>query len=126
MVIVNAGKLKFTGNKMTDKIYYRHTGYPGGLKQRTAFEQMERDPSKVLRKSVIGQIHNNTLRHRHFEKKLLIYNGADHPHGIELDGIEALKRVPRALDGTYMMMNTELPGGKHEKKEEEGESSSSS
>ena len=119
VVVVNAGKLKFTGKKMKDKIYYRHTGFPGGIKQRTAFEQMERQPSKVLRSSVIGQIHNNTLRHRHFEKKLLIYDDDKHPHQIELDGVNTLKKVPRALDGTYMMMNTELIGGKHEVKEGE-------
>src|SRR5690348_14540248 len=52
VVVLNAEKIKVTGNKLTEKIYYRHTGYPGGLRQRTLEEQLERRPEEVIRKAV--------------------------------------------------------------------------
>src|SRR3954453_2364537 len=61
VVVLNAEKIKVSGNKMTEKIYYRHTGYPGGLRQRTLEEQLERRPEEVIRKAVKGMIPRTKL-----------------------------------------------------------------
>lgn len=79
VVVVNADKVKLTGNKWDDKIYYRHTGYMGGLKQRTARELLEEKPAELLRKAVKGMLPKNTLG-RNQLKKLKIYTGNEHPH----------------------------------------------
>ncbi|RJQ43902.1 MAG: 50S ribosomal protein L13 [Gaiellales bacterium] len=79
VVVVNAGKIAVTGNKLEDKIYYRHTGYPGGLKQRTLAEMLEKQPEEVIRKAVRGMMPKNRLSRAQL-KKLKIYSGASHPH----------------------------------------------
>lgn len=79
VVAINASKIKLTGNKMEDKIYYRHSGYMGGLKQRTAQEQMDRDPTFLLQKAVKGMLPKNTLS-RKILGKLKVYAGNEHPH----------------------------------------------
>ena len=79
VVVVNAAKIAVTGNKMEDKIYYRHTGYPGGLKQRTLKEMMEKKPEEVIRLAVKGMMPKNRLARAQL-KKLKIYAGAEHPH----------------------------------------------
>ena len=80
VVVVNAEKIAVTGNKLDQKIYYRHSGYPGGLKQRTLREQLERRPTEVLRTAVKGMLPKNRLAHQQITK-LKIYAGPDHPHG---------------------------------------------
>ena len=77
VVVVNASKLAFTGRKMEQKTYRWHTGYPGGLKERTAAEQMRRDPTEVLRRAVSGMLPKNNLR-RSMMRKLRVYSGAEH------------------------------------------------
>lgn len=77
VVVINAKELEFTGRKWEDKVYRWHTGYPGGLKERTAKEQRERDPTEVLRKAVMGMLPKNNLR-RAMARKLRIYAGPDH------------------------------------------------
>lgn len=77
VIVINAKNLEFTGNKWDDKVYRWHTGYPGGLKERTAKEQRERDPTEVLRKAVMGMLPKNNLR-RAMARKLRIFPGPDH------------------------------------------------
>lgn len=79
VVVVNAEKIKVTGKKLTEKIYYRHTGYPGGLRQRTLEEQLERRPEEVIRKAVKGMLPRTKLGAAQL-RKLKVYAGAEHPH----------------------------------------------
>ena len=80
VVVVNAEKITVTGNKLDQKKYYRHSGYPGGLKERTLREQLERRPTEVLRSAVQGMLPKNRLARQQITK-LKIYAGPDHPHG---------------------------------------------
>jgi large subunit ribosomal protein L13 len=79
VVVVNAEKIQVTGNKLDNKMYYRHTGYPGGLKERTLREQLQRRPTEVLRKAVKGMLPKNKLAAQQLGK-LKIYTGTEHPH----------------------------------------------
>jgi len=79
VVIVNADKIKVTGAKATDKVYFRHSGYPGGLKQETFAQAMQRHPERVIERAVRGMLPKNTLG-RAMGKKLKVYAGPDHPH----------------------------------------------
>jgi large subunit ribosomal protein L13 len=82
VVVVNAEKVHVTGNKLEQKIYYRHSGYPGGLRQRTLAEQLERRPEEVLRKAVKGMLPKNRLAAAQLTK-LKIYAGPEHPHSAQ-------------------------------------------
>jgi large subunit ribosomal protein L13 len=79
VVVVNAEKVAVTGNKLDDKIYYRHSGYPGGLRERTLREELARRPTEVLRKAVKGMLPRNRLARAQITK-LKIYAGPEHPH----------------------------------------------
>jgi large subunit ribosomal protein L13 len=79
VVVVNAEKIKVTGNKLTQKVYHRHTGYPGGLRSRTLEEQLERRPEEVIRSAVKGMIPRTRLGRAQL-RKLKVYAGNDHPH----------------------------------------------
>jgi large subunit ribosomal protein L13 len=79
IVVVNAEKVKLTGNKLDDKIYYHHSGYIGGLRERSAKEMLEKKPTELLKTAVKGMLTKNSLGRRQL-KKLKIYTGADHPH----------------------------------------------
>ncbi len=79
VVVVNADKVRLTGRKWDKKIYYRHTGYTGGLKQISAKKLREKRPEDILRFAVKGMLPKNSLGRRQL-KKLKIYAGADHPH----------------------------------------------
>jgi large subunit ribosomal protein L13 len=79
VVVVNAEKIALTGNKMADKVYYSHSGYPGGIKSSTATELMTKKPEELIRKAVRGMLPKNKLA-RHMLKKLKIYSGSAHPH----------------------------------------------
>ena len=79
VVVVNAEKIAVTGNKLDNKIYYRHSGYPGGLKERPLREELARRPTEVLRKAVKGMLPRNRLARAQITK-LKIYAGPDHPH----------------------------------------------
>ncbi len=78
VVLINAKNLKVTGSKNEDKIYYRHTGYPGGIKQITFKDLLSKDPEKVLRLAVKGMLPKNKLN-RQVIKKLKVYAGEKHP-----------------------------------------------
>ncbi len=82
VVVVNAEKVKFTGNKLEDKVYYRHSGFVGGLKQRTAKEQLERQPTKVLMGAVKGMLPKNTLGRKQLTK-LKVFAGTEHAHAAQ-------------------------------------------
>ena len=115
VIVINAGGLKFTGNKLRAKVYYRHTGFPGGLMERTAEEQMRRQPEKVLEAAVLGMLRRTTLRHRHIEPKLRIFPDGNIPdkyvkaleeevgRGEFVRDLEPLEPVSRALNGKFLM-----------------------
>jgi large subunit ribosomal protein L13 len=79
VVVVNAEKVRATGNKMADKRYYRHSGYPGGIRSRTLGEMLDRQPEEVIRKAVKGMLPRNRLGRQQL-RKLKIYAGPAHPH----------------------------------------------
>ncbi|WP_010290374.1 50S ribosomal protein L13 [Kurthia massiliensis] len=82
VIIINAEKIELTGNKLQGKIYYRHTQYAGGLKQRTAGEMKEKYPVQMLELAVKGMLPKNSLGRQTF-KKLHVYAGAEHPHAAQ-------------------------------------------
>jgi large subunit ribosomal protein L13 len=82
VIVVNAEKIHVTGKKLDQKIYYHHSGYPGGLRERTLREQLDRRPEEVLRKAVKGMLPKNKLAAVHLNK-LKIYAGPDHPHAAQ-------------------------------------------
>ncbi len=79
VIVVNAEKVTLTGNKMKDKIYYHHTGYPGGLKSAKAEELLAKKPTDLIYKAVKGMMPKNALN-RIALQKLKIYAGSEHPH----------------------------------------------
>lgn len=82
VVVINAGKIKVTGKKETDKIYYHHTQYPGGLRSISFKDMMEKYPTRALEKAVKGMLQHNTLGAQQLTK-LKIYEGAEHPHAAQ-------------------------------------------
>jgi large subunit ribosomal protein L13 len=92
VVVVNCEKIQVTGNKLDQKIYYRHSGYPGGLRQRTLREQLDRRPTEVIRKAVKGMLPRNKLAAAQLTK-LKVYVGPEHPH-------EAQVPKPLPLEGS--------------------------
>ena len=79
VIIINASKIELTGKKLTDKIYYRHSMHPGGLKTRTALEMRTNYPEKMLEQAIKGMLPKGSLG-RQMGKKLNVYAGAEHPH----------------------------------------------
>lgn len=79
IVVVNAEKVRVTGKKTTDKIYHRHTGFPGGLKSVPFNKMIERSPERVIEKAVKGMLPRNPLG-RAMYRKLKVYAGSEHPH----------------------------------------------
>lgn len=88
VVVVNAEKIAVTGKKLDDKFYYRHSGYPGGLKKISLRNQLEKFPDRVITAAVWGMIPHNRLG-RKIIKKLKVYAGPDHPH--QAQGPKTLK-----------------------------------
>jgi len=89
VVVINAGKVTLTGKKMKDKIYYHHTGYPGGIKEMNAEKLLAKKPTEMIRMAVKGMLPKNSLG-RQMLRKLKIYAGPSHPH-------DAQKPVPLEL-----------------------------
>lgn len=79
VIVINAEKAVFSGNKLTDKKYIRHTGYPGGQRETTAQELFAKKPEAVIEKAVKGMLPKNKLGRAMF-KKMFVYAGPDHPH----------------------------------------------
>ena len=90
VIIINAEKVKLTGNKLTDKIYYSHSRYAGGLRERTAKEMIERYPVEMVEKAVKGMLPHNRLGRACF-KKLFVYKGENHPHMAQKPEVLELK-----------------------------------
>lgn len=82
VVVVNAAKVRLTGRKLTDKVYYRHTEYPGGLRATTAGRLLAEKPERVVRTAVQGMLPKNRLSRR-LITKLKVYPGAEHPHAAQ-------------------------------------------
>ncbi len=79
VIIINADKINVTGDKLNKKMYYRHSGYPGGLKTRTLKQMLDKKPEEVLRLAIAGMLPRNALG-RKLIKKVKIYAGPEHPH----------------------------------------------
>lgn len=79
VIVVNAAKVWTTGRKLDQKIYYRHSGYPGGLKQITLRDQLRKFPERVIEHAVKGMLPKNRLGRKMY-KKLKVYRGPNHPH----------------------------------------------
>ena len=82
VVVVNAEKIVVTGKKGTDKLYWRHSGYPGGIRSRTLNEMLDRRPEEVIRKAVQGMLPRNRLARQQI-RKLKVYAGPEHPHAAQ-------------------------------------------
>jgi len=82
VIVINAEKVKVTGKKYTQKLYYHHTLYPGGLRVKSFRELMEEDPTKVIEYAVRGMLPHNSLGEKQF-KKLKVYVGSEHPHSAQ-------------------------------------------
>ncbi len=79
VIVINAEKVRVTGNKYEDKTYYHHTGYPGGIRETSLRHMQERHPERVIEKAVRGMLPKNRLG-RDLFRKLKVYSGATHPH----------------------------------------------
>jgi len=79
IIVINAERARFTGNKMQDKVYQRYSGYTGGLKERSAADQFEKQPEKVIELAVKRMLPKSKLGRKMY-KKLFVYAGPDHPH----------------------------------------------
>jgi large subunit ribosomal protein L13 len=82
VIVINAEKISVSGNKRAEKRYYRHSGYPGGIKSRTLEEMLERRPEEVIRLAVRGMLPRNRLARKQLTK-LKVYAGAEHPHAAQ-------------------------------------------
>ena len=82
VIVINAEKVRLTGNKAQSKEYYRHSGYPGGLKCETFAEAMQKHPERVIEHAVYGMLPKTTLG-RQMGRKLKVYAGAEHPHAAQ-------------------------------------------
>jgi len=79
IIVINAEKIRLTGRKLDNKVYYHHTGYIGGIKAQTAKAMIDKRPEKIIEKAVWGMLPKNTLG-KQMLKKLKVYKGAEHPH----------------------------------------------
>ena len=85
VIVVNAEKIHVTGNKRAQKMYYKHRGNHGGLKERTLEQVQERDPTRAIKHSVKGMLPKNALG-RHMLARMKVYAGPDHPHEAQIKG----------------------------------------
>jgi large subunit ribosomal protein L13 len=97
VVVINASSVKLTGRKATDKLYQRHTAYPGGLKTKTAGELRDNCPDKLIRLAVKGMLPKGRLGHQ-LCGKLKVYAGAEHPHKAQMPEVYSLGRAAAAKD----------------------------
>ena len=102
VVVINADLIHLSGRKWEEKLYRWHTGFPGGLKQRKAIHMLERNPTQILRKAVLGMLKRTNLREGRMEPRLKIYAKADHPHSAQLpEYIPPLPQVPVKLNQKF-------------------------
>lgn len=98
VVIINASKVRLTGKKVDDKIYYRHTGYMGGLKETTLGEMLQRKPERVIELAVRGMLPRNKLA-RHLLNHMKVYAGPEHPHGAQVGSSTKRRNAAAAAAG---------------------------
>src|SRR5579862_557335 len=79
VIVINADKVELGGNKWDQKVYYRHSGYPGGLRVQTAREMHDKHPERLIEKAVRGMLPTNRMRDEQL-RRLTVYSGAEHPH----------------------------------------------
>jgi len=84
VIVLNASKVKFTGRKLTQKTYFKHTGYMGHESHTKARDMMDSHPDRVIEKAVFGMLPKNSLAKQHLRGKLKVYAGAEHPHAAQL------------------------------------------
>lgn len=82
VVIVNAAKIRLTGQKLDQKVYRRHTGYPGGLREVSARKMYETRPERMIQEAILGMLPKNKLR-KQMARRLRVYRGAEHPHAAQ-------------------------------------------
>ena len=117
VIVVNAAEVILTGNKASQKNYYRHSGYPGNLRTRSFEQQMERDARKVIEIAVRGMLPHN-VRGRELFRHLKVYNGPEHPHEAQVNagtGARARRRAgpeARAAAGAAHRLAVALPPGR--------------
>jgi large subunit ribosomal protein L13 len=95
VIVINADKVVLTSNKAADKLAYRHSGYPGGLRSTTYAELLDRSPDEMIRRSIRGMLPKNTLG-RQMLGKLNVYVGPDHPHAAQVPEVLELPSARRA------------------------------
>jgi large subunit ribosomal protein L13 len=95
VVVVNASKVRVTGRKMQQKIYYRHTGHPGGLRETLLSRMLETRPERVIQQAVKGMLPHNKLS-RQLLRHLKVYGGAEHPHEAQVNAGASKKAVAAA------------------------------
>jgi large subunit ribosomal protein L13 len=94
IIVINADKVRLTGKKLEDKIYYRHSGYPGGLKAETAKDRLRRKPEEIIIDAVWGMLPKGRLG-RAMIKKLKVYRGPEHPHKAQKPEILLLSKTTK-------------------------------
>ena len=90
VIVINAEKVNLTGNKLNDKMYYNHSGYTGGLRERTAKEMIENYPVEMIERAVKGMLPKTRLG-RQMYKKLFVYAGSEHPHAAQKPEVMEVK-----------------------------------
>ncbi len=90
VIVINAEKVNLTGNKLNDKMYYNHSGYTGGLRERTAKEMIEKYPVEMVERAVKGMLPKTRLG-RQMYKKLFVYAGSEHPHAAQQPEVMEVK-----------------------------------
>ncbi len=108
VIIVNAGKVSLSGRKAEQKVYYRHSGYPGNLRKRTFAEQMARRPERVLERSVWGMLPKGPLGKR-MRRHLKVYAGPDHPHQAQVTGSERAAEAAAQAEAEALRAAIENP-----------------
>ena len=108
VIIVNAGKVQLSGRKAEQKVYYRHSGYPGNLRKRTFAEQMARRPERVLERSVWGMLPKGPLGKR-MRRHLKVYAGPDHPHQAQITGSERAAEAAAQAEAEALQASIENP-----------------
>lgn len=110
VVVVNAGKVRVTGKKLSDKLYYRHSGFVGGLKQTTLGELLNRRPARVIELAVRGMLPRNRLG-RDFIRHLKVYAGPEHPHQAQVNASRKRRGLPtgQTVTPAETALETEQP-----------------
>ena len=90
VVVVNAGKVRVTGKKLDQKMYYRHSGYPGGLREQTLSRMLQKTPTRVIKHAVKGMLPKNAIGRRMLSR-LKLYAGDTHPHDAQVRGSEKME-----------------------------------